>query len=244
MRYLTINYKWSGSKWLGAPRVYLLRDDNYNYGYVEGGQFGTVEIDNEAHGYVLYEIVTVENADFFVYSNKIYIPAADSSETVEYFYNVEKRKAETYPEGIGAFTGLALAKSRDYSSYEEAIRMQYDIIAYPASRDEELTEEQQERASNSNSNSSGGCYVATCVYGSYDCPSVWTLRRFRDERLAKHFFGRLFIRFYYGISPTIVKWFGDTTIFKKIWKTVLDSLVIHLQKEGVECTPYKDKEWL
>lgn len=23
---------------------------------------------------------------------------------------------------------------------------------------------------------SGGCYVATCVYGSYDCPEVWTLR--------------------------------------------------------------------
>ena len=28
--------------------------------------------------------------------------------------------------------------------------------------------------------SSGPCYVATAVYGSYDCPEVWTLRRFRD----------------------------------------------------------------
>ena len=25
-----------------------------------------------------------------------------------------------------------------------------------------------------------GCYIATCVYGSYDCPQVLTLRRFRD----------------------------------------------------------------
>lgn len=24
-----------------------------------------------------------------------------------------------------------------------------------------------------------GCYIATCVYGSYDCPQVWILRRFR-----------------------------------------------------------------
>ena len=32
---------------------------------------------------------------------------------------------------------------------------------------------------------SGGCYVATCVYGSYDCPQVWTLRRFRDNTLAE-----------------------------------------------------------
>ena len=28
--------------------------------------------------------------------------------------------------------------------------------------------------------SSGGCYVATAVYGSYDCPEVWVLRRYRD----------------------------------------------------------------
>ena len=28
-----------------------------------------------------------------------------------------------------------------------------------------------------------GCYVATCVYGSYDCPQVWTLRRYRDDVL-------------------------------------------------------------
>ena len=26
-----------------------------------------------------------------------------------------------------------------------------------------------------------GCYIATCVYGSYDCPQVWILRRYRDE---------------------------------------------------------------
>ena len=31
---------------------------------------------------------------------------------------------------------------------------------------------------------SGGCYVATAVYGSYDCPEVWTLRRYRDYTLA------------------------------------------------------------
>ena len=29
--------------------------------------------------------------------------------------------------------------------------------------------------------SDSGCYIATCVYGSYDCPQVQTLRRFRDD---------------------------------------------------------------
>lgn len=30
------------------------------------------------------------------------------------------------------------------------------------------------------SSSNDGCYIATSVYGSYDCPEVWNLRCFRD----------------------------------------------------------------
>ena len=90
---------------------------------------------------------------------------------------------------------------------------------------------------------SGGCYVATCVYGSYDCPQVWTLRRYRDNTLAATWFGRLFIHTYYAISPTIVKWFGDTQWFKNLWKSKLDKMVSKLQSNGVEDTPYDDREW-
>ncbi len=91
--------------------------------------------------------------------------------------------------------------------------------------------------------SSGGCYVATCVYGSYDCPQVWTLRRYRDNKLAKTWYGRAFIRLYYAISPTLVKWFGKTKWFKKMWKGKLDRMVKKLENEGFENTPYDDKEW-
>jgi len=90
---------------------------------------------------------------------------------------------------------------------------------------------------------SGGCYVATCVYGSYDCPQVWTLRRFRDNTLASTWYGRAFIRTYYAISPTIVKWFGNTQWFKNIWKNKLDKMVSNLRSNGVEDTPYQDKNW-
>ena len=91
--------------------------------------------------------------------------------------------------------------------------------------------------------SSGGCYVATCVYGSYDCPQVWTLRRYRDDTLGSTWYGRLFIRTYYAISPTLVKWFGKTNWFKKLWKAKLDRMVAKLQSNGVEDTPYEDKNW-
>lgn len=88
-----------------------------------------------------------------------------------------------------------------------------------------------------------GCYVATAVYGSYDCPEVWTLRRFRDNTLAGTWYGRAFIHTYYAISPTLVKWFGHTEWFKKMWKEPLDSLVHKLQSQGVENTPYNDRIW-
>ncbi len=90
---------------------------------------------------------------------------------------------------------------------------------------------------------SGGCYVATAVYGSYDCPQVWTLRRFRDYTLAETWYGRAFIRTYYAISPTLVKWFGHTEWFKKMWKGKLDRMVANLNAEGVEDTPYEDRNW-
>ena len=89
----------------------------------------------------------------------------------------------------------------------------------------------------------GGCYVATAVYGSYDCPQVWTLRRYRDYTLAETWYGRAFVRTYYAISPTLVKWFGKTNWFKKMWKGKLDSMVKNLNAEGVEDTPYEDREW-
>ena len=89
----------------------------------------------------------------------------------------------------------------------------------------------------------GGCYVATCVYGSYDCPEVWTLRRFRDETLAQTWYGRAFIHTYYAISPTIVKWFGDTDWFKNMWRGTLDKMVQNLNAKGVANTPYDDINW-
>ncbi len=89
----------------------------------------------------------------------------------------------------------------------------------------------------------GGCYVATAVYGSYDCPEVWTLRRYRDYTLAETWYGRMFISLYYTISPTLVKWFGETKWFKKMWKPKLDKMVMRLNREGVLNTPYNDKNW-
>ena len=85
-----------------------------------------------------------------------------------------------------------------------------------------------------------GCYIATCVYGSYDCPSVWVLRRYRDYHLSKTWYGRCFVKLYYFISPKLVKTFGDSNWFKDFGKKKLDKLVKKLKNIGYENTRYYD----
>lgn len=103
---------------------------------------------------------------------------------------------------------------------------------YPNAQAEIILKEQKK--------SGKACYVATAVYGSYDCPQVWTLRRFRDDTLRKTWYGRLFIRVYYAISPTLVKWFGHSKWFRTFWKGKLDKMVAKLQEKGFASTPYED----
>lgn len=90
--------------------------------------------------------------------------------------------------------------------------------------------------------SSAGCYIATCVYGAYDCPEVWVLRRYRDYSLAETAAGRLFIRCYYALSPTVVKLFGNNKLFRRTWKIILDRWTEKLQQQGYENTPYQDAQ--
>lgn len=85
-----------------------------------------------------------------------------------------------------------------------------------------------------------GCYVATAVYGSYNCPEVWMLRRYRDHFLSSHLLGRAFIRFYYAISPTAVKLFGETRWFNRICRSILDRKLRKLKAKGYADTPYND----
>lgn len=90
-------------------------------------------------------------------------------------------------------------------------------------------------------NKKQGCYIATAVYGNYDCPPVWTLRRYRDLILAKSWYGRIFINIYYKTSPLLVKYFGKSRWFISIWKIYLDKKVDLLNQSGVSNNIYYDK---
>ncbi|WP_251213147.1 CFI-box-CTERM domain-containing protein [Adlercreutzia murintestinalis] len=91
------------------------------------------------------------------------------------------------------------------------------------------------------SSSSSGCYIATAAYGSYDCPQVWVLRRYRDETLAKSNIGRAFIRAYYAISPKFVSVFGKVNAVNRFNRGVLNRLVSCLLRKGYSDQPYQDR---
>lgn len=142
-------------------------------------------------------------------------------------------------------TGIFVLKRRLAVGLNEEYTNKYAAIIRKYEPDYQIPERPKtDKNTSSGSNAStGGCYVATAVYGSYDCPQVWTLRRYRDYTLAETWYGRAFIHTYYAISPTLVKWFGHTEWFKKMWKGKLDRMVANLKADGVEDTPYEDKVW-
>lgn len=77
----------------------------------------------------------------------------------------------------------------------------------------------------SSSSSSGGCYIATMAYGSYEHPQVIELRKFRDNTLSKTAFGRGFIRIYYKYSPKLVELLKDKHLVNQSIKSVLNTLI-------------------
>lgn len=85
-----------------------------------------------------------------------------------------------------------------------------------------------------------GCYIATCVYGSYDCPQVCVLRRFRDNYLEQSAFGHAFVRLYYAVSPKLAELFGKNRALRRVGRKILDKWVFHLCQKGIADTPYED----
>lgn len=169
----------------------------------------------------------------------------------EYIYN-----AAASAEIMYTFGNLIISKFGDeYGStaslaWKDAIEIHKDYVKYLQDKDGNIKtiEEYVQKIQKFDSTyqkpeveTSAGCYVATAIYGSYDCPEVWVLRRFRDNTLDNYLIGRWFIQTYYAISPTMVRWFGDTSIFKGTLTPILDRFVSYLRKRGTSDKPYNDK---
>lgn len=191
-----------------------------------------------------------ETCDRVLYSFfLLYYLAAYINETFSHKY--EQTAAKCLEDGINLHTKflqidqLMVPKEENLEiindKIEEVLKVnpEYKKPQYLIDVNKEL--EEPTIINNTSNSSSGGCYVATAVYGSYDCPELWTLRRFRDFTLDETWYGRLFIKTYYAISPIFVKYFGNVKLFKSQGKKLLDKWVAKLNSKGYESTPYKDK---
>lgn len=122
---------------------------------------------------------------------------------------------------VDRFPGL-IDKAQDLGSYSQRASAQF-------------------AATRSSTETKGGCYVATYVYGSYDSPELWVLRRWRDEYLARTVAGRAFIFVYYLVSPKLIRHAGDNRAFVLLSGHAVHCLVDLLQRAGVSNERYEDR---
>ncbi len=77
------------------------------------------------------------------------------------------------------------------------------------------------------------CFIATVCYGDLDAPEVIQLRIYRDRILCKTLFGRLFIKFYYTVSPFFARLISKSNILKRnIRKHFLEPIVKKIQEKN------------
>lgn len=81
----------------------------------------------------------------------------------------------------------------------------------------------------SSSGGGGGCFIATAAFGSYRAPEVILLQKFRDRVLLTNAPGRLFVDFYYRVSPRIADFIGRHDSLKSATRLALMPLIFSIQ---------------
>lgn len=71
-----------------------------------------------------------------------------------------------------------------------------------------------------------GCFIATACYGDYNTKEVLVLRKYRDNVLIPNTFGRLFVKFYYFISPTLAKAISNSDSAKSIIRNYILKYIV------------------
>ena len=142
--------------------------------------------------------------------------------------------------GIEAFYNCKSLRTVEFKGNPQCYSDAFSGTPYQEAKEREARR-QWEAKRRQEAEQKSGCYIATAVCGSYDCPEVWTLRRFWDNTLDRTWYGRAFIRAYYAVSPTLVRWFGKDSWFQALFRPMLDRLVDRLRQSGVEDTAYQDK---
>lgn len=132
----------------------------------------------------------------------------------------------------GNATSLLISGLQDGVTYFMA------AVAYDASHNEsgfsnEISYAVPSAPSNASSasggGSGGGCFIATAAFGSYRAPEVILLQKFRDRILLTNLPGRLFVDFYYSVSPAVANFISRYDALKSATRLALQPLIFSIQ---------------
>lgn len=225
---------------------------NYLYNNLDGNEDLVLTVNKAANSALLTAKILLDGVFDHKNTDKTYVFDSLQKETMIELYSFRAELLSFILDAKQMYLGnpMSLYSGDDRQEMYDTVCECYEKLreldpsfVIPALPELHATKLENNSNYNSSNDGGGGCYVATAVYGSYDCPEVWTLRRYRDFSLAETWYGRLFIHTYYKFSPAIVKRYGETKWFKRIWKRKLDKMVVRLQKNGYESTPYNDRKW-
>lgn len=128
--------------------------------------------------------------------------------------------------GKSAYVGQSSTSLSTPSSYSSSSGSAYKQSGYSSSYQPRST------YTSSTPKKSEGCYIATMAYGDYNHPQVMVLRRFRDEMLLSSATGRLFVKFYYWISPKLVRVLSGHERINLAIRHILDFFVDYLNRKA------------
>lgn len=73
------------------------------------------------------------------------------------------------------------------------------------------------------------CFIATAAFTPFS-QEVYVLHQFRDKILRQHAAGRMFVSFYYKVSPPLAEWIEHSSLRRRIIRSVLLRVVNIAQK--------------
>lgn len=125
---------------------------------------------------------------------------------------------------IGNTTSYDLAGLINNTVYYIAISA-IDNAGNESAKSIEMNEAPQKIRGIAGLKNSGGCFIATAAYGSYEERHVILLRQFRDRYLLTNSMGSAFVALYYKTSPPIAQFIVDHPWLKPVVRTGLLPLI-------------------
>lgn len=153
-------------------------------------------------------------------------PAVDNESGVKGYRVYYGTSAGSYlaPIDVGNVTSYELTGLSNGTTYYMAISA-YDYAGNAGGLSSEVSQSPQEVRGIAGLKSTGGCFIATAAYGSYEERHVKVLREFRDRYLLTNIPGSAFVSLYYTASPPIADFITEHTWLKPVVRVALLPLI-------------------